>query len=55
MIDKDILFLNVLKRKLPNTNILLCKFYVMKYFKKKVSDLVANIKNDKNMESIYKS
>ena len=39
MVDKDISVINALKCKLPNANVLLCKFHVMKYFKKKVSDL----------------
>ena len=39
MVDKDLWTINALKCKLPNAKILLCKFHLMKYFKKKVSDL----------------
>ena len=39
MVDKDLSIINALKVKLPNANILLCKFHVMKYFKKKICDL----------------
>ena len=39
MVDKDLTEISVLKSKLPSSTILLCKFHVMKYFKKKISDL----------------
>ena len=39
MVDKDLTEISVLKSKLPSATILLCKFHVMKYFKKKISDL----------------
>ena len=39
MVDKDLTEISVLKSKLPRAIILLCKFHVMKYFKKKISDL----------------
>ena len=35
MVDKDLTEISVLKSKLPSATILLCKFHVMKYFKKK--------------------
>ena len=39
MVDKDLTEISVLRSKLPNADILLCKFHVMKYLKKKISDL----------------
>ena len=39
MIDKDLNELNVIKSKIPHASILLCKFHVLKYLKKKVSEL----------------
>ena len=44
MVDKDLNEMNAIKEHIPNATILLCKFHVMKYFKKKVSDL--DIKHD---------
>ena len=35
MVDKDLTEINALKSKIPDAEILLCKFHVMKYFKKK--------------------
>ena len=40
--------ISVLKSKLPSATILLCKFHVMKYFKKKISDL--NCQKDEKHE-----
>ena len=39
MVDKDLTEINALKSKIPDAEILLCKFHVMKYLKKKVSEL----------------
>ena len=39
MVDKDLNEMNAFKENIPNATLLLCKFHVMKYFKKKVSDL----------------
>ena len=39
IVDKDLNEMNAIKECIPNATILLCKFHVMKYFKKKVSDL----------------
>ena len=55
MVDKDLSIINVLKCKLPNAKILLCKFHVMKYFKKKISDLdCKNIERQELGELIQK-
>ena len=35
MVDKDLTEINALKSKIPDAEILLCKFHIMKYFKKK--------------------
>ena len=48
MVDKDLTEINVLKSKIPNANILICKFHVMKYFKKKISEL--DYKNNEKQE-----
>ena len=39
MVDKDLTEISVLKSKLPSATALLCKFHVIKYYKKKISDL----------------
>ena len=44
MVDKDLNEMNAIKEHIQNATMLLCKFHVMKYFKKKVSDL--DIKQD---------
>ena len=44
MVDKDLNEINAIKQFIPGATVLLCKFHVMKYFKKKVSDL--DIKQD---------
>ena len=55
MVDKDLSVINVLKSKLPDANILLCKFHVMKYFKKKISELdCKNIERQEIAELIQK-
>ena len=55
MVDKDLSIINVLKCKLPNAKILLCKFHVMKYIKKKISDLdCKNIERQELGELIQK-
>ena len=44
MLDKDLNEMNAIREHIPTATVLLCKFHVMKYFKKKVSDL--DIKHD---------
>ena len=39
MVDKDLNEMNAVKEHIPNATELLCKCRVMKYLKKKVSDL----------------
>ena len=39
MVDKDVNEMNVIKSKVPHASIFLCKFHVLKYLKKKISDL----------------